>query len=126
LANIYREVGQLEQARATLEEASQVMDTTGERWWEAEVYRLDGMLLHLQGCPEIEVEACFRRAMDVARRQEARSLELRIAMSAYLLEQRHNKRQDAEGILSDVYGRFAEGFDTADLTEARNLLNSAA
>jgi predicted ATPase len=126
LANIYSEAGQLEQARATLEEASQVMDATGERWWDAEVHRLDGILLHLQGCPEIEVEACFRQAMDVARRQEARSLELRIAMSAYLLGQRHDKRQDAQGILSEVYGRFAEGFDTADLTEARNLLNSAA
>jgi len=94
-----------------------------ERWWEAEIYRLRGVvLLRPLGTPPAEAETWLQRALDVARRQEAKSLELRAAMSLSRLWQSQDKRQEACDLLASVYGWFTEGFDTADLREAKALL----
>jgi predicted ATPase len=94
-----------------------------ERWWEAEIHRLRGVLLLRQtGTPQAEAEACFQRALDVARRQEAKSLELRAAMSLARLWQQQGKRAEAHELLAPIYSWFTEGFDTADLQEAKALL----
>jgi predicted ATPase len=98
-----------------------------ERWWEAEVYRLRGVLLLRQTMPQPEeAEACFQRALDIARHQEAKSLELRAAMSLSRLWQQQGKRQEAYDLLVPIYGWFTEGFDTADLQEAKALLEALA
>jgi len=95
-----------------------------ERFWEAEVYRLQGVLLLRQ--PETrqeEAEAWLRQALDVARRQEAKALELRAAMSLSHLWQQQGKRQEAHDLLAPIYRWFTEGFDTADLRETKALLD---
>ena len=100
------------------------MEGHEERLWEAEVCRLRGVLLLRQtGTPQAEAEACFQRALDVARRQEAKSLELRAAMSLSRLWQQQGKQVEARQLLAPIYGWFTEGFDTADLQEAKALLN---
>jgi predicted ATPase len=93
-----------------------------ERWWEAEICRLRGVLLLQQGTPPAEAEAWLQRALDVARRQEAKALELRAAMSLSRLWQQQGKRQAAYDLLAPIYHWFTEGFDTADLQDARALL----
>jgi predicted ATPase len=94
-----------------------------ERWWEAEICRLRGVLLLRQpGTPQAEAEAWLRRALDVARHQEAKALELRAAMSLGRLWQQQGKRQEAYDLLAPIYHWFTEGFDTADLQDARALL----
>jgi predicted ATPase len=96
-----------------------------EWWWEAEVSRLRGVLLLRQmGTAQAEAEACFQRALDIARRQEAKSLELRAAMSLSRLWLRQGKRDEARALLAPIYGWFTEGFDTADLQEAKALLET--
>jgi predicted ATPase len=98
-----------------------------ERWWEAEIFRLRGVLLLRQtGTPQAEAEAWLQRALDVARRQEARSLELRAAMSLARLWQQQGKRAEARELLAPIYAWFTEGFDTADLREAKALLGELA
>jgi TOMM system kinase/cyclase fusion protein len=108
---------------AALAEALTLVDATDERWWEGELYRLKGELL-LQQSAELqgEAEAGFQQALAVARRQQAKSLELRAAMSLARLWQRQGKRAEARELLAPVYDWFTEGFDTADLQEARTLL----
>jgi predicted ATPase len=96
-----------------------------ERVWEAEVYRLRGvLLLRQQGTPQAEAEIWLQRALDVASRQEAKSLELRAAMSLSRLWQQQDKQAEARALLAPIYGWFTEGFDTADLQEARTLLDN--
>ena len=98
-----------------------------ERWWAAEVARLRGVLLLRQpGTPPAEAETWLRRALDVARRQEAKALELRAAMSLSRLWQQQGQRAEAHELLAPIYGWFTEGFDTADLQEARALLEALA
>ena len=98
-----------------------------ERWWEAEVSRLRGVLLLRQpGTPQAEAETCFQQALEVASRQEAKSLELRAAMSLACLWQQQGKRAEACDLLAPIYGWFTEGFDTADLQEAKALLDALA
>ena len=93
------------------------------RWWEAELYRLRGaLLLQDAGAQPGEAEACFQQALAVARRQQAKSLELRATMSLARLWQRQGKRTTAYELLAPIYGWFTEGFDTADLQEAKALL----
>jgi len=94
-----------------------------DRVWEAEVARLRGVLLLQQpGTPQAEAEAWLQRALDVARRQEAKALDLRAAMSLARLWQQQGKRAEAYELLAPIYGWFTEGFDTADLQEAKVLL----
>jgi predicted ATPase len=85
-----------------------------------------GLLLARSGEDQTEAEACFRQALDIARRQQAKSLELRAAMSLSLLWQRQGKREEARQLLAEIYGWFTEGFDTADLQEAKALLDELA
>jgi predicted ATPase len=97
-----------------------------EEWgWETEVHRLRGVLLLRQpGTPQAEVEAWLQRAVDVARRQEAKSLELRAAMSLARLWQQQGQQGEAHALLAPIYGWFTEGFDTPDLQEAKALLET--
>jgi predicted ATPase len=97
--------------------------TTGERHTEAEMHRLHGELLLRHAVPEAQAaEACFQRALDMARRQQAKWWELRAAMSLARLWQRQGKDSAARELLAPIYGWFTEGFDTADLQEAKALL----
>jgi hypothetical protein len=117
------------------------VDRTEERMYEAELYRLKGQLtlqkFQVSGSTfqvtnpqslvpdpqtEAEAEACFHKAIEIARRQEAKSLELRAVMSLARLWQQQNKKDEARQMLAEIYGWFTEGFDTADLKEAKALL----
>jgi predicted ATPase len=124
LAEVSAQGGQPTAGQEALAEALATLATSGVRWWEAELYRLKGALLWQPAMaqPE-EVEAYFQRALDVARRQQAKSLELRAAMSLARLWQQQGKRQEAHDLLAPVYGWFTEGFDTADLKDAKALLH---
>ena len=106
-----------------LAEAHTLVEQHEERWWEAEIYRLRGVLLLRQTRPQQEeAETWLRRALDVACRQEGKSLELRAAMSLARLWQQQGKRDEAHELLAPVYGWFTEGFDTADLQAAKAVL----
>jgi predicted ATPase len=95
-----------------------------ERWWEAETHRVRGELLLAQSAGNRgEGEACFARALEIARRQGARSLELRAATSLARLWGEDRRRGEARDLLAPVYGWFGEGFDTPDLRDARALLD---
>jgi class 3 adenylate cyclase/predicted ATPase len=123
LADVCASLGYPADGLQALAEAHTLVEQHEERWWEAEVARLRGVVLLRQpGMPPAEAETCFQRALDVARRQEAKSLELRAAMSLARLWQQQGKRDDARELLAPVYGWFTEGFDTADLQEAKALL----
>jgi predicted ATPase len=123
LAEAYGEAGRTEKAQHLLREALALVEHKGERFWEAELHRLQGELRLRQPSPnELQGEASFHQALVVARRQNAKSLELRAVMSLARLWQRQGKRHDARRILADIYGWFCEGFDTTDLQEARTLL----
>jgi predicted ATPase len=103
------------------------MDRTGERWWEAEVYRLKGELLLKQTvADEYQAESCFHHALDMARCQGAKSLELRVARSLSRLWQQQGKRKEAHDLLAPIYSWFTEGFDTVDLKETKALLEELA
>ena len=96
---------------------------TRSRLWNAEFHRLKGeLLLARDPAAAPDAEIAFRQAMDIARRQRAKSWELRTALSLSRLWQRQGKRDEAGGLLKDAYDWFTEGFDTADLKEARVLL----
>jgi len=127
LAEASAQVGQTAAGLEALAKALATLARSMVRWWEAELYRLRGELLlqHTVAQPG-EAEACFHQALAVARRQQARSLELRAAMSLSRLWQRQDKRAEARQVLAEVYGWFTEGFDTADLQEARALLEALA
>jgi predicted ATPase/class 3 adenylate cyclase len=127
LAEVSAQVGQTTEGLAALAEALAILPKSGVRWWEAELYRLKGELLwqHAVAQPK-EVEACFQQALAVARRQEAKSLELRAAMSLVRLWQQQGKRAAAYDLLAPIYGWFTEGFDTPDLQEAKALLEALA
>jgi predicted ATPase len=123
LAEAYGRVGQTAEGLAILAEALTAVYNTGERSYEAELYRLKGeLLLARSAAKQAEADACFRQALDVARRQQAKSWELRAAMSLSRLWQQQGKRIEARQLLAPVYGWFTEGFDTADLQEAKALV----
>jgi predicted ATPase len=127
LAEAFAQVGQTADGLEALAEELATLPKGRARWWEAELYRLKGELLSQQTVtqPE-EAEACFQQALAVARRQQAKSLELRAAMSLSRLWQQQGKRAEAYELLAPVYGWFTEGFDTADLQEAIALLEELA
>ena len=105
-----------------LDDALAVVEKTEHRTWEAELHRLKGELLWNQGAAGIEVETCFQRAIEVAHQQLARSLGLRAATSLSRLWQAQGKTEAAQQRLAEGYHWFSEGFDTADLQEAKTLL----
>jgi predicted ATPase len=108
-------------------DARAVAQCTGERRDEAELYRVKGELLLRQAVPEVQAaEACFQEALAIARRQQAKSWELRAALSLARLWQQQGKRAEARELLAEIYGWFTEGFDTADLQEAKAFLETLA
>ena len=130
LADTYARAGQAEAGLKTLTEALAMVDRTQERVCEAELYRLKGALTLLQpGCEgeeagrRDEAEVCFLQAIAIARRQGARSLELRAVMDLSRLWRQQGKPGEARQMLAETYGWFTEGFDTADLQEAKALLD---
>jgi predicted ATPase len=127
LAEVSAHLGHTDDGLQALAEAHTIVEQHEERRWEAEVCRLRGVLLLRQpGTPQAEEEAWLQRALDVARRQEAKSLELRAAMSLSRLWQQQGKRAEAYELLAPIYGWFTEGFDTTDLQEAKALLEALA
>jgi predicted ATPase len=123
LGESYGLAGQPEEGLALLDEALHMADTSGECWWKAELYRLKGELLLQQTAGgSSRAKACFRQALEVAHYQKAKALELRAAMSLSRLWQQQGKRAQAHELLAPIYGWFTEGFDTADLQEAKALL----
>ena len=118
-------LGQVEEGLRLLAEALKAFETTGRGDMLAEAYRLQGAFLLRQTTPDApRAEACFQQALAIARRQQARSWELRAATSLACLWQQQGKRTEAYALLAPVYGWFTEGFDTADLQEARALLDA--
>ncbi len=124
LAEAYSESGQPKQGLAAIGSAFSVVERTRECWFEAELHRLRGELLLQQGETgyELQAEQCFRRAMQIAQGQQAKSLELRAAKSLSRLWARHGERCTALSLLEPVYGWFTEGLETPDLREARALI----
>jgi DNA-binding winged helix-turn-helix (wHTH) protein/predicted ATPase len=127
LAEALLHAGQPDSGLTVLAEALAFIHTSGERWWEAECHRLWGQLLLHAECgvrhAALTAEECFQQALDIARRQHAKSLELQAAMSLARLWQQQGKRTEASELLAPVYDWFTEGFDTADLQEAKALLD---
>jgi predicted ATPase len=133
LAETYGDIGQIEEGLAVLAEALVAVHRIGEHFWEAELYRLKGQLtlqkfqvpsskFQVSSNPQAEAEGCFHKAIEIARQQQAKSLELRAVMSLSRLWQSQGKRDEARQMLAEIYGWFTEGFDTADLQEAKALL----
>jgi predicted ATPase len=127
LAEAYGNIGQAEEGLTVLTEALAVREKTGARNSEVELYRIKGELLLRQAVPSApQAEACFKQALDIAHRQQAKSLELRVAMSLSRLWQQQGKRAEARELLAPIYSWFTEGFDTPDLQEAKALLDELA
>jgi predicted ATPase len=159
LAGAYGKAGQAEEGLSTLSEALTLVNRTGERFYEAELYRIKGQLVlqsgvkkslgqvqdkskqvktsleselpntqHPTPSTQAELEAgaeeCFHKAIEIARRQQAKSLELRAAMSLSRLWQKQGKKDKARQMLAEIYNWFTEGFDTADLKDAKALLDA--
>jgi predicted ATPase len=125
LAEAHGKARQTEEGLTVLAEALDVAHRTGDRMWEAELYRLKGELLLGQVVLDApRAETCFHQALAVARRQQAKALELRAATSLSRLWQQQGKRDAARQLLAPIYGWFTEGFDTADLQEAKRLLDA--
>jgi predicted ATPase len=124
LAETYNDEGEAEEGLSMLTEALATVHNVGQHFYEAELYRLKGELLRQKAEMEAEAEACFRQALDIAGHQQAKSLELRAAQSLSRLWQRQGNRAQARQLLAEVYGWFTEGFDTADLQEAKALLET--
>jgi predicted ATPase len=150
LAEEYGKVGQPEEGLTVLAEALAIVDKTGERYYEAELYRLRGELTlqeanqkakgknqkakietslqHLTPSTQAEAEAegYFLKAIEISRKQQAKSLELRAVMSLSRLWQQQGKQKEAHDMLAEVYNWFTEGLDTKDLQEAKAILEELA
>ncbi|UCC63308.1 MAG: AAA family ATPase [Anaerolineae bacterium] len=133
LADACAQVGRAEEGLSALAEAQALIEESGEGYYTAELHRLWGELLLMQSSAEADseepfhcAETCFRRAIEIARRQQARSWELRAAVSLCRLWRRQGKREEARQLLQPIYDWFSEGFDTVDLREARALLDVLA
>jgi predicted ATPase len=123
LAEGYGALKQVDEALDALKEGWEAMERTGEHWWKAEMHRIKGdLLLHQSTSDVAQAVNCFRQALDVARNQQAKSLELRATTTLARLWQSQDKRQEAYDLLAPVHNWFNEGFDTADLQEAKALL----
>src|SRR5262249_40115591 len=126
LAEAHQKIGQTEAGLRVLSEALTLVDKTGERWWEAELYRLQGELL-LQTAPEMQRgEGCLHQALDTARVQRARARGVRAAPTLARHWRDQGKRTEARDLLAPIYGWFTEGFDTLDLKQAKALLGELA
>ncbi len=122
-AEAWAKAGQPEKGLAMLAEAQAILGHTGERWYEAELHRLEAVLLsQLAEADVSQVETGFQRALHVSRHQQAKSWELRAAMGLSNLWQQQGKHDEARQLLAPIYHWFTEGLDTADLQEAKALL----
>ena len=127
LSKAYAQLGQFDDAWRCIGEAMTAVERTKERWYEAEVHRAAGDIALMSPEPDAaKAEAHFEHALAVARKQQAKSWELRAATSMARLWRDQGKRQQARELLAPVYGWFTEGFDTLDLKEARGLLDELA
>ena len=124
LAEAWGRAGDPGAGLSAIAEGMALVEQTGEGQWEAEFHRLRGELLALEEEDAEQVEASFQRALQVSRRQQARSLELRAAVSLARLWQRQGRLGEARQLLEPLYAWFTEGFDTADLVDARTLLEA--
>jgi DNA-binding SARP family transcriptional activator/predicted ATPase len=122
LAHVCGKAGRAEEGLASIDEALAEAHTHNERWWDAELHRLRGELLLMHGADASDAEAALLRAIEIARSQQARSLELRATMSLARLWSVQHRSEDARRQLSDLYAWFTEGFETPDLQAARLLL----
>jgi class 3 adenylate cyclase/predicted ATPase/DNA-binding winged helix-turn-helix (wHTH) protein len=124
LVEMYEKSGQIAEGLDMLAEALARVDTMGERYYEAELQRLKGELLLRQGEADAAAaaDACFRLSLAIARRQSAKSWELRTVMSLARLWREQGKRREARELLAPIYDWFTEGFETADLQDAKRLL----
>jgi predicted ATPase len=125
LAGACEIAGQIDEAVALLDEALQIVERTGERWFEAELHRHTGQLLLQQRHPEA-AEELYRKALSIAEEQQAKLWELRAAASLARLRRDQGRRAEARDLLAPVYSWFTEGFDMPDLKEAKALLNELA
>jgi class 3 adenylate cyclase/predicted ATPase len=124
LASSYADMGQFDEALRCVDEAMAAIDTTKEKWWEAETNRLAGeIVLKSLTSDTAKAERYFEHALAIARKQQAKSLELRAAMSIARLRRKQGKQDEARDLLAPIYGWFTEGFDTLDLKEAKVLLD---
>ena len=124
LAEACGKADRIAEGLAAIAEALDLVQQNGERWWEAEILRLQGeLLLGQNNSGVVEAESCFEHAIQVALEQGAKSLELRAVMSLSRLWQSQGKEQQAHPFLAQIYGQFTEGFDTADLKDAKALLD---
>jgi predicted ATPase len=124
LARAYQQADRIDEGLRVLDDAQESVEARGERWWEAEVRRQRGeLLLSRSAASANDAQACFEQALDIARNQNAKSLELRAAMSLARLWRDQRKVAEANALLAPIYDWFTEGFDTADLQEAKALLN---
>jgi len=127
LASAHAELGQFDAARRVVNEAIAAFETTGERWWESEVRRVAGEIALKSPSPDVaKAEEYFSYALSIARTQQAKSWELRAAMSMASLRRGQGKSQEAHELLAPVCGWFSEGFETLDLKEAKALLHTLA
>jgi predicted ATPase len=127
LAEAAGHAGQVNEGLRLLAEALVALEASGRGDLLVEAYRLQGEFLLRQAIPDAaQAEACFQQALALARRQQAKSWELRAALSLGRLWQRQSKRAEAYDLLAPIYGWFTEGFDTADLQEAQALLEALA
>jgi predicted ATPase len=125
MAEAFRRGGRIAEGLSTVTEELTRVRKTGVCYCESELHRIKGELLLKQAVPdEEEAEVCFRQAIEVGQRQEAKSLELRASMSLSRLWQRQGKKAEAQQLLAEIYGWFTEGFDTADIKEAKALLGA--
>jgi tetratricopeptide (TPR) repeat protein len=124
LAKGYEKLGRIDQAIAMLDDRRVRIERSGERLDEAELYRVKGELLEARdGADNIESESCYRKAIEIARRQESRLWELRATTSLARLLAKRGRRDEARAMLAEIYGWFTEGLDNADLKEAKALLD---
>ena len=126
IAEIHAWAGQIELGLQAVAEAENIVSPPGERYYQAELHRIKGELLYKAGQDPSEVEDCYRQAIKVARRQMAKSLELRAMTSLSRLWCDQGRRQEAKERLAEVYNWFTEGFDTPDLQDAARLLEELA
>jgi predicted ATPase len=127
LAEATGHAGQFDEGLRLLAEAQAAFEDSGRGDLLAETYRLQGEFLLREAPPDAtQAEACFQQALAIARRQQAKSWELRAAMSLCRLWQQQGKRDEARELLAPIYGWFTEGFDTTDLQEAKALLAELA
>ena len=127
LAEACGKAGRIDQGLEVIGEALDVVQEKGERWWEAEILRLRGELLLKRNPPGLaEAQTSFEGAIEIARKQGAKSSELRATISLARLLASQGRRDEARAMLADIYGWFTEGFDTADLKDAKALLDASS